>query len=163
MDGEKKKDWFFFFLSCSCMISELVSFCFCCIDCYWCLSYSLHEVCPTQLSAQPSSPPHASSSWPQLTPLTLSNIRCWYKKSTLPSGTMIMTFMYKTLVFTETFAVTIVVQTVEAPWIQDISLQLWRINPRLSQGRYVFHLTYLQEDWGTDPDLMFLSIWNIYS
>lgn len=35
-----------------------------------------------------------------------------------------MAFMYKTLVYTEAFAGTIIVQTVETLWIQDgISLQ----------------------------------------
>ena len=54
---------------------------------------------------------------------------------------MIMTFVYKTSLSMDTFTKegTIVVQIVEALWIQvDIPLQMQRINPRLSQGRFFF-------------------------
>lgn len=52
-----------------------------------------------------------------------------------------MTFVYKTSLFMETFAKEgpVVVQTVEILRMQvDIPLQIQRINPRLSQGRFSF-------------------------
>lgn len=52
-----------------------------------------------------------------------------------------MTFVYNTSLSMETFAKegTVVVQIVEVLWIQvDIPLQIQRINPRLSQGRFFF-------------------------
>lgn len=79
MGGKKKLIFFFFKLLLYDFLTLVVLLLP--IDRCWWLSHSQHEVYPKQLSAQPSSPPHASSSWPQLTLLTLSNIKCWHKST----------------------------------------------------------------------------------